>query len=151
MKQTNKEKKLKDEDDEAYTATHLSTKIRKGHQLGWGNRRAVQSPGVRQTRLHCPLRGWRACCACCSGLYRKKNNVPIVTIETDGAQSFYKAHKAQKLVTLDGITSVAKSLGALTVSEQCLKWSKKLEIHPMVIGDAQCVKAMNSLPMTIGC
>ena len=84
-------------------------------------------------------------CGVAQGLHAKKwADVPIVTVETDGAQSFYAAHKAQKLVTLDAITSVAKSLGALTVSEQCLTWSKKHDIHPLVISDRQCVNAMNS-------
>jgi L-serine/L-threonine ammonia-lyase len=84
-------------------------------------------------------------CGVAQGLHAKKwADVPIVTVETDGAHSFYASHEAQKLVTLDGITSVAKSLGALTVSEQCLTWSKKHDIHPLVISDRQCVNAMNS-------
>eukprot|EP00505_MAST-04D_sp_SCG-Rhode-Island_P004316 Stramenopile-MAST_4_protein_4316 len=71
-------------------------------------------------------------------------NVPIVTVETEGAASFHAAKEAQELVRLPGITSVAKSLGACQVSPQCLKCDASLNIHAMKISDEECVHAMKS-------
>lgn len=43
-------------------------------------------------------------------------------METVGANSFMQSMEAGKLVTLSSITSVAKSLGALTVSARALQY-----------------------------
>ena len=40
-------------------------------------------------------------------------NVPLVTMETEGSNCFNEALKCGKIVTLNGINSIAKSLGAL--------------------------------------
>ena len=40
-------------------------------------------------------------------------NVPLVTMETEGSNCFNEALKSGKIVTLNGINSIAKSLGAL--------------------------------------
>ena len=45
-------------------------------------------------------------------------HVPLITMETEGSNCFYAALEAGKIVTLDGINSIAKSLGALSVSEK---------------------------------
>lgn len=44
-------------------------------------------------------------------------DVPIIACETEGANSFAQTHAAQELRTIPAITSIAKSLGALTVAE----------------------------------
>jgi len=44
------------------------------------------------------------------------NSVPVIAMETKGANCFAAAREAGKVVTLAGITSVATSLGALSVS-----------------------------------
>lgn len=62
-------------------------------------------------------------------------NVPVVTCETYGADCFYKAVEAKQLVTLTSITSIAKTLGALTVAESAFEWTKKHNIIPIRITD----------------
>lgn len=57
------------------------------------------------------------------------NDVPVVVAETVGAECFNLAIKAGKLVTKDTITSMAKTLGALTVSAKSLELSK---VHPTI-------------------
>lgn len=44
--------------------------------------------------------------------------VPLITMETQGSNCFNEALKQGKIVTLDGIHSIAKSLGALSVSSR---------------------------------
>ena len=65
----------------------------------------------------------------------------MVAAETVGAESFHLAVKAGKLVTKDSITSIAKTLGALTVSAKSLELSK---VHPVVshvVTDTMAVNA----------
>eukprot|EP00038_Savillea_parva_P020926 m.32870 g.32870 ORF g.32870 m.32870 type:complete len:331 (+) comp4939_c0_seq1:48-1040(+) len=44
-------------------------------------------------------------------------SIPVLVVETEGADSLYQSLAARELVTLPSITSVAKSLGARRVSE----------------------------------
>jgi hypothetical protein len=48
------------------------------------------------------------------------NDVPIVVVETEGAHSFHQAVKEDKLVYLEAITSIAKTLGALCVCKEVI-------------------------------
>lgn len=69
------------------------------------------------------------------------SDVPIVAMETVGAESFNLAVKADRLVTKDSITSIAKTLGALTVSAESFRLSK---IHPIishVVTDEAAIRA----------
>ncbi|KAH3886218.1 hypothetical protein DPMN_010219, partial [Dreissena polymorpha] len=69
-------------------------------------------------------------------------SVPCVAMETRGADSFNAAVKNGKLVTLPDITSVAKCLGALTVSAKSLELAQQYQnIHSVVINDAKAVDA----------
>lgn len=59
------------------------------------------------------------------------DDVPVVAMETHGAHAFDAAIKAGEIVTLPAITSVAKSLGALSVSPSTLAYYK--EAKPLII------------------
>ena len=48
------------------------------------------------------------------------DSVPLITMETQGANCLLAARRAGQLVTLPAITSVATSLGALAVAENLL-------------------------------
>ena len=79
---------------------------------------------------------------CCLGMERAGwGEVPIVAVETDGAASFAATLKAGKTVTIPAITSIAKSLGAKTVSQECIEWVKKRPIKSVVVSDTQAVEA----------
>lgn len=68
-------------------------------------------------------------------------DVPVIAAETEGAASMAAALKANRLVTLDSIKTVALSLGARRVAEQAFNWSKKHEIISAVVSDKQALKA----------
>lgn len=72
-------------------------------------------------------------------------DVPIVTAETDGADSFARMAKAGKVVRLETIDSIAKSLGALAVSERCVGWVAERKVLPIVVSDRQAVEACSLL------
>ena len=55
--------------------------------------------------------------------------VPVYAVETTGAASFASALKAGKVVEIEKIDTVAKSLGARAVAKQAVAWS---QIHPVI-------------------
>ncbi|XP_008291605.1 serine dehydratase-like [Stegastes partitus] len=73
-------------------------------------------------------------------------DVPIVAMETVGADSFNAAVKAGRLVTLDDITSEAKCLGAKTVCKQAFEYSQssELTIISEVVTDQQALQAIQT-------
>ncbi|XP_063971079.1 L-serine dehydratase/L-threonine deaminase-like isoform X1 [Lytechinus pictus] len=81
-------------------------------------------------------------CGVVQGLQRVGwSDVPVVAMETFGAESFNAAVKAGKLVTLPDITSVAKSLGSLRVTERCLTLNKEHNILSGVVTDQRAIDA----------
>lgn len=74
------------------------------------------------------------------------SDVLIVAAETKGADSFARMAEAGHVVRLDSISSIAKSLGALAVSEDCAKvlrdgWSVK----SVVVTDREAVEGCSIL------
>ncbi|GCB61304.1 serine dehydratase-like [Scyliorhinus torazame] len=69
-------------------------------------------------------------------------DVPIIAMETKGAESLNAAVKAGKLVTLADITSVAKTLGAKTVCEMALQNALEHNVLSEVISDQEAVQAV---------
>jgi L-serine/L-threonine ammonia-lyase len=71
------------------------------------------------------------------------SDVPILAVETRGADSFAAAVAAGRLVTLKAITSIATTLGARTVAAETLAWARRREIMPWVVSDRSAVQACN--------
>ena len=65
----------------------------------------------------------------------------ILAVETIGADSLNTAVDAGKLVALDRISSVAKSLGARCVSRQTFEYAMSGRIIPVRVTDEQAVRA----------
>lgn len=74
-------------------------------------------------------------------------DVPIITAETEGAASFAAMVEAGgQVVQLKEISSVAKSLGALAVSEKCAQWIREgRRVVPVVVSDKEAVEACSLL------
>jgi hypothetical protein len=68
-------------------------------------------------------------------------DVPVIAIETHGAASFAAACKAGALVTIEGIKSIASSLGATRICSQALAWTKKHTVIPVQVSDRQAINA----------
>ncbi|XP_067911235.1 serine dehydratase-like isoform X2 [Heterodontus francisci] len=69
-------------------------------------------------------------------------DVPIIAMETKGAESLNAAVKAGKLITLPDITSVAKTLGAKRVCEKALQNAQEHNVLSEVISDHKAVQAV---------
>lgn len=68
-------------------------------------------------------------------------DVPLVAVETLGADSLNAAIAAGGLVTLDAITSLATSLGARRVSDRAFAWTKEHPVVATTVSDAEAVRA----------
>lgn len=81
-------------------------------------------------------------CGICAGLRDVGwGNTPILAVETDGAASLHAAIAAGHLVSLDSVTSVAKSLGAKQVAPQALIEAQSSSVRPVLVSDARAVNA----------
>lgn len=79
----------------------------------------------------------------------QKNNwehVPVLAMETGGAESFNASVTAGKLVRLDQITSIAKSLGSKEVAQAALDESLKHpgKVYPRVCHDTETIQAIEN-------
>ncbi|KAF9428375.1 hypothetical protein BGZ94_002593 [Podila epigama] len=72
------------------------------------------------------------------------NKVPLLTMETYGANSFQQSILAGKLVTLPKITSIATTLGAKTVSIKSFELSKNHPVVARAVEDADAVNAVSN-------
>jgi L-serine/L-threonine ammonia-lyase len=84
-------------------------------------------------------------CGVVEGL--KRNNwgaVPVIAVETNGADSFAQAVKAGHPVELPAIQSIASSLGARKIATQAFEWTKQHSIRSVVISDKQALEACKS-------
>lgn len=81
-------------------------------------------------------------CGAVTGMDRNGwGNVPVLACETEGAASFAAAISAGQIVEINGITSVATSLGARTIAPRALELTKNHRITSCVVSDASAVKA----------
>lgn len=81
-------------------------------------------------------------CGIIEGLHRHNwFDVPVIAVETKGADSFSQSISNNRLVELPVIESIATSLGAKKVCRQALSWAKKHPVHNVVVSDREAVSA----------
>ncbi|XP_022067212.2 serine dehydratase-like [Acanthochromis polyacanthus] len=108
---------------------------------------ASLGPGVKPGAVLVAVGGGGLLCGIIQGL---KNvgwmDVPVVAMETVGADCFNAALKAGKLVTLDDITSEAKCLGAKTACKQAFEYSQSSELNIIseLVTDQQALQAVQT-------
>ena len=80
------------------------------------------------------------------GLKRHQwTDVKVYAIETIGAESLHTSLKKDRLVTLDAITSDAKSLGAKTVAQEAFKQAKEYGVKSLTVTDQQAWHACKQM------
>lgn len=106
---------------------------------------ASLGPGVKPGAVVVALGGGGLFCGMIQGLKDVGwTDVPIIAMETVGADCFNAAIKAGRVVTLDDITSEAKCLGAKTVCKQAFEYSQcsELTVISEVVTDQQALEAV---------
>ncbi len=81
-------------------------------------------------------------CGVIEGLQRNNwTDVPIIAVETEGAESLAASVREGQLVELAVITSIATSLGARQVCTQAYLWSQTYPIKNVVVSDRSAIMA----------
>ncbi|WP_207385370.1 pyridoxal-phosphate dependent enzyme [Legionella drozanskii] len=81
-------------------------------------------------------------CGVLEGMHQNRwENVPLIAVETKGADAFARSVKANKLVTLEAITSKATSLGAKRVAQKLMDWIKIHKVENIVVTDDEAEQA----------
>ena len=98
--------------------------------------------GVRPSVIVLSVGGGGLLSGVVQGLHRHGwTDVPIVAVETIGADSLAQSLKAGHRIKLDRITSIATTLGALQVCEQAFACSKRHTLLSVVVSDRAAVSA----------
>jgi L-serine/L-threonine ammonia-lyase len=69
------------------------------------------------------------------------HHVPVIAVETVGADSLHQSLAAGEAITLPAITSIATSLGARRVSDHALQLAREHPVTSVTVTDAQAVQA----------
>jgi L-serine/L-threonine ammonia-lyase len=81
-------------------------------------------------------------CGVVEGLRRNGwGQVPVVAVETAGADAYAQSLRAGERIELPAITSIATSLGARRVSEHAFALAREHPIRPVVVPDSAAVEA----------
>jgi L-serine/L-threonine ammonia-lyase len=76
------------------------------------------------------------------GLHRNQwSDVPVIAVETAGADALAQSLEAGSRIRLAAITSIATSLAAPQVCEQAFNWTSKHPIRSVVVSDQAAVSA----------
>ena len=100
---------------------------------------------VRKFNLHpdavvLSVGGGGLLCGIIEGLHRNNMpDVPILAVETEGADSLSASLKAGRHVEIDSIKSIATSLGAKKVAKQAYDWCQKHEVVSHVVSDMEAI------------
>jgi len=102
----------------------------------------VVRSGVKPDVVVLSVGGGGLLCGVVEGLHRNGwIDVPVIAVETEGADSLAQSVRAGYRVELAAITSIATSLGARRICEQAFSWSKKHPFRSIVVSDRAAVSA----------
>ncbi|WVR00298.1 hypothetical protein IAU59_007441 [Kwoniella sp. CBS 9459] len=65
----------------------------------------------------------------------------VIGVETQGCESFNLSVKARSLVTLPGITSIATSLGCITIAQRALHYGLRDHVRSILVTDTEACEA----------
>jgi L-serine/L-threonine ammonia-lyase len=102
----------------------------------------VARAGVRPHAVVLSVGGGGLLCGVVEGLRRNGlAGVPVVAVETAGADSYAQSLAAGERIELPRIASIATSLGARRVSEQAFALARQHPVRPVVVNDSDAVDA----------
>ncbi len=102
----------------------------------------VHQSGIKPDAVVLSVGGGGLLSGVCEGL--KQNgwqDIPIYAVETEGAASFHQAVKADQLIELEKINSIATTLGAKRVCQRAFDLSKEMSIQSVLVTDQQALSA----------
>lgn len=114
----------------------------------------VARAGVKPDAVVLSVGGGGLLCGVVSGLHRNGwSDVPVIAVETEGADSLAQSIAAGERIELPRISSIATSLGARKVSEQAFQWTTRHPVRSIVVPDsaavAACIRFMDDHRMVV--
>jgi len=107
-------------------------------QLPHAGLSAIAEESAKPDAIVCSVGGGGLFAGICQGLDRMGwADVPVLAMETKGADSLAHALQARQHVALDGITSLASSLGAVRVAYRAFQDGQRANVKSVVLSDAQ--------------
>jgi L-serine/L-threonine ammonia-lyase len=108
----------------------------------------VARAGVKPDAVILSVGGGGLMCGVIAGLRRNGwPEVPVIAVETEGAESLARSIEAGERIELPRLTSIATSLGARMVSEQAFAWTTQHPVRSVVVPDraavAACIRFMD--------
>ncbi|MDQ2990920.1 MAG: pyridoxal-phosphate dependent enzyme, partial [Pseudomonadota bacterium] len=108
----------------------------------------VARAGVRPDAVILSVGGGGLMCGVIAGLRRNGwPDVPVIAVETEGAESLARSIEAGQRIELPRISSIATSLGARMVSEQAFALTLQHPVRSVVVSDraavAACIRFMD--------
>ncbi|WED44436.1 pyridoxal-phosphate dependent enzyme [Legionella cardiaca] len=112
------------------------------HPLIWSGHATIVdeiiATGVQPDAIVVAVGGGGLACGILEGMHQNNwSNIPLIAVETQGADAFYQSVKAGKQVTLKKITSKATSLGAKQIAAELFQWSSNHDIKNIVVTDGE--------------
>ena len=102
----------------------------------------VAHAGVTPDAVVLSVGGGGLLCGVVKGLQRNGwDGVPIIAVETEGADSLARSMAAGERIELPRISSIATSLGARKVAEQAFALTRRHPVRSTVVSDAAAVDA----------
>ncbi|MGJ7914212.1 pyridoxal-phosphate dependent enzyme [Massilia sp. LXY-6] len=102
----------------------------------------VAQAGLQPDAVVLSVGGGGLLCGVVEGLQRNGwDRVPVIAVETAGADSYARSLRAGTLLELPAITSIATSLGARKVSQQAAALARRHPVVPVVVSDREAVEA----------
>jgi L-serine/L-threonine ammonia-lyase len=102
----------------------------------------VARAGLQPDAVVLSVGGGGLLCGVVEGLHRNGlASVPVIAVETAGADSYARSLAAGERVELPGISSIATSLGARRVSEEAFALARRHPVEPVVVSDREAVEA----------
>lgn len=102
----------------------------------------IAAAGVRPGLVVLSVGGGGLMCGLAQGLHAHGwTDVPVLAVETEGAASLAAAMRAGRPVRLDRISSIATTLGALSVAAAALEWTRRHPVASWVVSDREAVEA----------
>lgn len=137
--------------DEAHQAAmHFMAETQAGyvppfdHPTLWRGHATIIDEAVKQCEkpdaVIAAVGGGGLLCGVLEGLERNGwSNVATFSVETEGAASFAASVTADKLITLDRVSTVATSMGAKRVAAKLFEWSQKRVVTPLIVSDIDAI------------
>ena len=95
----------------------------------------VQS-GIRPDAIITAVGGGGLACGLLEGMHHHGwTDIPLIAVETQGADAFYQSIQTQQMVTLDAVTTRATSLGVKRVTARLFEWTQEHDIKVAVVSD----------------